>query len=44
MGELAGVVTLDGRPIGDGAVGEMTRRLTELYAQETATAGYPIFE
>ena len=44
MGELAGVVKLDGRPIGDGAVGEMTRRLTELYAQETATAGYPIFE
>jgi branched-chain amino acid aminotransferase len=44
MGELAGVVKLDGRPIGDGTVGETTRRLTELYAKETATMGYPILE
>lgn len=43
MGELAGVTTLDGRTIGDGAIGSMTRRLSELYAEETATEGYPIF-
>ena len=43
MGELAGVTTLDGRTIGDGAIGSMTRRLSALYAEETATEGYPIF-
>ena len=43
MGELAGVTTLDGRTIGDGAIGSMTRRLSELYGEETATEGYPIF-
>ena len=43
MGELAGVTTLDGRTIGDGAIGSMTRRLSALYAEETATQGYPIF-
>ena len=43
MGELAGVTTLDGRSIGDGTVGPMTRRLSELYAEETATEGYPIY-
>ena len=44
MGELAGVVSLDGRTIGDGEVGEMTRRLSELYMEETAKSGYPILE
>ena len=44
MGELAGVVKLDGRPIGDGAVGKVTLHLTELYARETTATGYPIFE
>lgn len=44
MGELAGITTLDGRTIGDGTVGAMTRRLSEFYAEETATEGYPIFE
>jgi branched-chain amino acid aminotransferase len=43
MGELAGVTTLDGRTIGDGAIGSMTRRLSALYAEKTATEGYPIF-
>ena len=43
MGELAGVTTLDGRTIGDGTIGPMTRRLSELYAEETATEGYPIY-
>ncbi|MDX1532503.1 MAG: aminotransferase class IV [Rhodothermales bacterium] len=44
MGELAGVVRLDGRPIGAGEVGPMTRRLSDLYAEETATAGEPDVE
>jgi branched-chain amino acid aminotransferase len=44
MGELAGVIRLDGRPIGEGAVGPMTQRLSALYAGETATTGYPVFE
>jgi len=44
MGELAGVTALDGRTIGDGTVGPMTRHLSDLYAEETATKGYPIYE
>jgi len=39
MGELAGVVNLDNRVIGDGAIGPMTRRLSELYAKRTSTEG-----
>jgi len=39
MGELAGVVELDGRTIGDGSVGPLTRRLSGLYAEETAREG-----
>src|SRR5213080_3415496 len=37
MGELAGVVKIDNRDIGDGKVGPMTKRLSELYAQRTAS-------
>jgi branched-chain amino acid aminotransferase len=37
MGELAGVVEIDGRPIGGGEVGPMTRRLAELYVEVTRT-------
>lgn len=44
MGALAGVTRLDGRTIGDGSVGPMTRRLSDLYADETARSGTPIFE
>lgn len=44
MGELAGITRLDGRPIGDGTVGPLTRRLSALYAAETATAGERIVE
>lgn len=44
MGELAGITSLDERTIGDGTIGPMTERLSELYAEETATEGYPIFE
>src|SRR6267154_6395897 len=39
MGELAGVITLDGRIIGDGQIGPTTRRLSELFASRTATEG-----
>lgn len=31
MGELAGVTQIDGRTIGDGRIGQMTRRLTALF-------------
>ncbi len=42
MGELAAITTVDGRTIGDGKVGAMTRRLSQLYGEETATSGYEI--
>lgn len=42
MGELAGVVQVDGRVIGTGAVGDMTHRLGDLYRGLTETEGYPI--
>lgn len=44
MGELAGIIRVDGRPIGDGTIGAMTRKLSELYRKRTATEGYPILE
>ena len=44
MGELAAVIELDGRVIGTGEVGPLTRRLSELYAAETASGGTPILE
>ena len=39
MGELAGVTQVDGRRIGDGEIGPMTRRLSALYVKRTATGG-----
>src|SRR5438270_1362723 len=39
MGELAGVIKLDGRGIGDGRIGPMTQRLSELFAARTTTEG-----
>ncbi|MGI5181334.1 aminotransferase class IV [Dactylosporangium sp. CA-152071] len=33
MGEIAGVVRIDGRPIGDGTVGPVTTRLAETYRE-----------
>jgi branched-chain amino acid aminotransferase len=39
MGELAGVVKLDGRVIGGGEVGLMTLRLSKLFAARTASEG-----
>jgi branched-chain amino acid aminotransferase len=42
MGELAGVVKIDNRTIGNGEVGPMTKRLSELYAQRTAAEGVSV--
>jgi branched-chain amino acid aminotransferase len=42
MGELAPVVEIDGRKIGDGSTGPMTRRLTDLFRRLTETEGVPI--
>ncbi len=39
MGELAGVTEVDGRKIGSGEIGEMTRRLSELYSERTRSEG-----
>ena len=39
MGELASVTRVDGRQIGDGRIGAMTRRLSTCYAERTATGG-----
>jgi branched-chain amino acid aminotransferase len=44
MGELAAVTSLDGRTIGAGSVGALTRRLSELYRQLTATEGERIVD
>jgi branched-chain amino acid aminotransferase len=42
MGELAGVIRLDGRTIGDGEIGPLTQRLSDLYTERTATEGTPM--
>jgi branched-chain amino acid aminotransferase len=39
MGELAGVVKLDGRVLGRGEIGPMIRRLSALFAERTAVEG-----
>jgi branched-chain amino acid aminotransferase len=39
MGELAGVIKLDGRMIGSGEIGPLTQRLSELFAKRTAIEG-----
>jgi branched-chain amino acid aminotransferase len=39
MGELAGVVEVDGHSIGSGAIGPMTRQLSRLYLARTASEG-----
>jgi len=39
MGGLAPVISVDGRTIGDGTTGPVTKQLTELYANLTATSG-----
>jgi branched-chain amino acid aminotransferase len=44
MGELAAVTKIDSRVIGDGKVGPMTKRLSDLYAQRTATEGVQLVD
>jgi len=39
MGELAAVTKIDNRQIGEGKVGAMTKHLSDLYAQRTASEG-----
>src|SRR5213593_467811 len=44
MGELAAVTKIDNRQIGDGTVGPMTKRLSDLYAQRTASEGIQVVD
>jgi branched-chain amino acid aminotransferase len=44
MGELAAVTKIDSRQIGDGKVGPMTKRLSEQYAQRTASEGVQVVD
>src|SRR5687767_10473084 len=39
MGELAGITRIDGRTIGHGEVGELTRKLADLYRSHAAAHG-----
>ena len=42
MGEIAPVTDIDGRSIGDGQPGQLTLRLSELFAALVASEGTPI--
>jgi branched-chain amino acid aminotransferase len=42
MGGLTPVLAVDGRPIGEGKPGPVTRRLTDLFAELTASSGTPV--
>lgn len=44
MGELAPVIDLDGRQIGEGCAGDLTLRLSELFRERTRLEGYPVVE
>ncbi|MDG2201698.1 MAG: aminotransferase class IV [Phycisphaerales bacterium] len=44
MGELAAVTSIDGKTIGDGKVGPMTRRLSELFCDRTTVEGIRIVD
>src|ERR1017187_4070995 len=44
MGEFAGVTKIDDKIIGDGEVGPMTKRLSDLYVERTATEGVQFVE
>jgi branched-chain amino acid aminotransferase len=44
MGELAGVIRIDNRQIGDGRIGPMTKRLSDLYAKRTSTEGAQVVD
>ena len=42
MGELAGVIKLDGRTISGGEIGPMTKRLSALFAERTSVEGIAV--
>ena len=42
MGELAAVATVDGMTIGDGQIGPVARRLSDLYVELARTGGEPV--
>src|SRR4030095_3029541 len=44
MGELAGVIRIDNRQIGDGKIGAMTKRLSDLYLKRTKTEGTQVVD
>ena len=44
MGELAGIIRIDNRQIGDGNVGTMTKRLSDLYLQRTTAEGVQVVD
>jgi branched-chain amino acid aminotransferase len=44
MGELAAVIKIDNRVIGDGKVVAITKRLSDLYAQRAATEGVQVVD
>jgi branched-chain amino acid aminotransferase len=44
MGELAGVIRVDNRQIGDGNIGPMTKHLSDLYLKRTATEGVQVVD
>jgi branched-chain amino acid aminotransferase len=44
MGEIAPVVAVDGRTIGDGKPGALSRRIGELFRQRTQREGTPILD
>ena len=44
MGELAGIIKVDDHIIADGEVGRMTKRLSDIYAQRTASEGVQVVQ
>src|SRR5204863_2201332 len=44
MGELARIIKVDDHIIADGEVGRMTKRLSDIYAQRTASEGVQVVE
>ena len=44
MGELAAVTRVDNRRIGDGKIGPMTKRLSDLYLERTKTEGTQVVD
>ena len=44
MGELAGVIRVDNRQIGDGNIGPMTKHLSNLYLKRTAAEGVRVVD